>query len=168
MVSFITQRNHSSPQIKATFCSLFSCRSLHKCVNGSKLLTQNCFYLWFLILNNCFGLQVLSKLIVISSLCFNASTDLYNVQTVDVHRQSSFSRTGLGCILSEICKVYPRGQGVMTRGREWLFPGGSRGGFGPRAQGGIRGGGFWHPKIDQFWSNFKNKTNLGLKYTKFA
>ena len=37
-----------------------------------------------------------------------------------------------------------------------FFPGGVQwGGFGPRAQGGIRGGGFSDPKIDRFWSKFK-------------
>ena len=33
-----------------------------------------------------------------------------------------------------------------------FFPGGGPGGgFGPQAQGEYQGGGFWDPKIDQFW-----------------
>ena len=45
---------------------------------------------------------------------------------------------------------------------------GVQGVLGPRAKGWYQGGGFWDPKIDQFWSKFKNKPNLGLNYTKLA
>ena len=50
-----------------------------------------------------------------------------------------------------------------------FFPGGgSRGVDLVRELRGYQGGGFWDPKIDQFWSKLKNKPILGLKYTELA